>query len=169
MKQNQEYNENYEYEHDVRNIVEKTDNTRAFYNNQANIWDVEIDYGNYNFIGKISQEGIPTEGAIIHNDISVYCQNNNELMNNNFKDTIISLYQDGINKMYQEKANNNIFLHYANTCEVIKEQEHESNSEEEEGNVIHEHPTPPTQQPQNQSNLSLHSGQSHQFGRGWHK
>ena len=169
MKQNQEYNENYEYEHDVRNILEKTDNTRAFYNNQANIWEVEIDYGNYNFIGKISQEGIPTEGAIIHNDMSVYFQNNKTLTYENFKDTIIGLYQDGINKMYQEEGNNNTFLHYANTCEVIKEQEHESDSEEEEGNVIHEHPTPPTQQPQNQSNLNLWNSQSQQFGRGWHK
>ena len=164
MKQNQEYNENYEYEHDVRNIVEKTDNTRAFYNNQTNIWDVEIDYGNYNFIGKISQEGIPTEGAIIHDDISVYCQNNNELIDNNFKDTIISLYQNGINKMYQEEANNNTFPHHTTHLEAIQEQENESDSEEK-GNVIHEHPTLPTQQHQNQSNLNLKSGQSRKFGR----
>ena len=62
---------------------------------------------------------------------------------------------------------------YQNAFGGIQEQEHESDSDEE-GNVINENtinenPTRPTQQPQNQSNLNLKSGQNQQPGLGGNK
>ena len=158
--------EDYAYEHDVRDIIEKPKkgtSVMSFYDTKTKTWEVTIDYGDYIFNGQVSPEGVPTEGAIIHDGVSVYFQNNKALTYENFKDTIIVLYQDGINKMFQEEANNNAFLYYTKNCEVIPEQAGESSSEEE-GNVIHEEPTQPTQQPQNQSNLNLKSGQSRKFG-----
>ena len=157
----------YSYERYVRKIIETNGKRgiRSFYYPKINTWEVDIDYGKYNFIGKISQEGIPIEGKISNDTITISFENNNKFLNNNFKDTIIGLYQDGINKMFQEEANNNAFLYYTKNCEVIPEQAGESSSDEEEQNVIHEEPTQPIQQPQNQSNLNLQHGQSRKFGR----
>lgn len=154
-------------EHDVREKIEKDarGQTMSFYNKNDNTWDISIKNGEYNFIGKVSNNGIPTSGSIEYNGEFVYFENNKQLLNNNFKDTIIGLYQDGINKMFQEEANNNAFLYYTKDCEVIPEQAGESSSDEEEQNVIHEEPTQPIQQLQNQSNLNLQHGQSRKFGR----
>ena len=182
------------YEYDVREIIEKNGkqgNIRSFYYSNIATWEVEIDHGNYKFIGQISREGIPTYGSIIHKDQAVYFHNNKQLLNNNFKDTIIGLFQKKINENLQhayeeeeedevEDAPQNRFEankktkrqrateEYQNAFGGIQEQDHESDSEEE-GNVIYkntinEEPTPPTQQPQNQSTLNLWNSQSQQFG-----
>ena len=155
-------------EHDVREQIEKhaIGEIMSFYNENNDTWDISIHNGEYNFIGKVSNNGIPTSGTIEHNGEFVYFENNKQLLNNNFKDTIIGLYQDGINKMFQEEANNNAFLYYTKDCEIIPEQPGESGSEDEEQNVIHEEPTPLTQQHQTQPNLSLQSGQNQGFGLG---
>ena len=177
-----EYSEN-----ELRHLIESDNsNIMSSYYKDKNYWEVLIDQCDYMFRGQISPKGIPTEGIIIHNNEAVRFLNNQQLLNNNFKDTIIGLFQNLQNAYEEEEEEEEEEMHYnrfevnrktkrqRNTTEYqnafggIQEQEHESDSDEE-GNVIHEntineHPTPPTQQPQNQSNLNLKSGQSQKSG-----
>lgn len=169
MKAYPEENYNYSYEHDVREMVERTGNIRAFYEPKDNTWEVEINYGDCVFKGKISPEGVPTKGEITVGNFSFSFENNHNLINNNFRDTIVALYQDKINEMIQgengKMNHNNAFPYHTSPLEIIQEQEGESGSEKEEQNIIREEPTQPTKQPQNQSNLNLQHGQNRKFGR----
>ena len=170
------------YEYDVREIIEKNgqqDNIRSFYYSKIATWEVRIDHGNYKFIGQISREGIPTYGSIIHKDQAVYFHNNKQLLNNNFKDTIIGLFQQKINERLrheyeeeeeeEEEEEKPQTKKYQSPLGDIQEEAGESGSENNEENVIHENtineePIKPTQQHQNQSNLNLKSGQSQKSG-----
>ena len=179
-------------EHELRHLIEGGDsNIMSSYYEDKNYWEVFIDQGRYMFSGQISQKGIPTEGAIIHDNEEVRFLNNQQLLNNNFKDTIIGLFQKKINEnlqhAYEEEEEEDEWQYnrfevnrrskrqrntteYQNAFGGIQEQEHESDSDEE-GNVIHENtinenPTRLTQQHQTQPNLSLQSGQNQGFGLG---
>ncbi|MBQ7537043.1 MAG: hypothetical protein IJT14_02880 [Rickettsiales bacterium] len=97
---------------------------------------------------------------------------NEKLSPKGFAHTIMCIFQDKINERIQkyyaeeeeEEEEYNASTRYINDRDIIKEDDGESSSEEE-GNVIHEEPTQPTQQHQNQSNLNLKSSQSRKFGR----
>ena len=192
--------EDYAYEHDVRDIIEKPKkgtSVMSFYDTKTKTWEVTINFGDYIFNGTVSPEGVPTNGVIVHDNEAINFNNNEKLSSKGFVHTIMCIFQDKINERYQEdyeeeegeekeeerqynrfEANRKekrqrTTTEYQNAFGGIQEQEHESDSDEE-GNVIHENtinenPTQPTQQPQNQSNLNLKSGQSQQFGRGWNK
>ena len=187
--------DDYAYEHDVRVIIEKSEEgtrVRSFYDPKTNTWEVEINFGEYVFNGQVSPEGVPTNGVIVHDNEAINFNNNEKLSSKGFVHTIMCIFQDKINERYQEDYEeeegeekeeerqynrfevNRKYKRQRNTAEYqnafggIQEQEHESDSDEE-GNVIHENtineePTPPTQQPQNQSNISLKSGQNQGFG-----
>ena len=96
----------YAYEHDTKEIIEewgKNKHIRSFYDKKTNTWEVEIDFGDYVFFGKISPEGIPTEGLIQHEGESVGFHDNTKFENNSFKDTILCIFQDGINHFVGNK------------------------------------------------------------------
>ena len=169
-------------EHELRHLIEgDNSNIISSYYEDKNRWEVLIDQGDYMFSGQISKEGIPTDGSIIHKDQAVYLQNNKQLLNNNFKDTIIGLFQQKINERLQheyeedeEEEEKPQTKKYQSPLEDIQEEAGESGSENNEENVIHENtineePIKPTQQPQNQSNLNLKSSQSQKFGLGKNK
>ena len=89
---------------------EGNDNVAHAYNKEEDVWMVSVykeDYGHYMFMGKISPEGIPLEGSISHDDDLIMFHNNKKLFNNNFKDTIIYLWQDEINKTAGKINNDN--------------------------------------------------------------
>ncbi len=186
----------YAYEHDVRLIIEgskeeeseeeeeeeseeeskkekseKDTRVRSFYDPKTNTWEVEINYGDYIFKGKVSPKGIPTEGVISHKNADVCFNNNNKKLSpKGFAHTIKCIFQDKMNEKIQEyyekeKKDGKAYTayRYIHDSDIIQEEDNE-NSGEEEGNVIHEEPTQSTQQPQNQSNLNLKSGQSQQSG-----
>ncbi len=82
----------------------------ASYNKEEDVWMVGVykeDYGHYMFMGKISPEGIPLEGSISHDGDLIMFHNNKKLFNNNFKDTIIYLWQDEKNKTAGKINNDN--------------------------------------------------------------
>ena len=174
----------YAYEHDVRNIIEeskeeeseeeeseeeskKGTRVRSFYDPKTNTWEVEINYGDYIFKGKVSPKGVPTEGVISHKNEDVCFKNNQKLSPKGFAHTIKCIFQDKMNEKIQEYYNKKkkkdgkayTAYRYIHDSDIIQEEDNENNSEEED-NVIHEEPTQPTQQHQNQSNLNLKSGQS---------
>ena len=187
--------DDYEYEHDVRLIIEglkkeeskeeeskreksekekseKDTRVRSFYDPKTNTWEVEINYGDYIFKGKVAPKGIPTEGVISHKNEDVCFNNNNiKLSPKGFAHTIMCIFQYKMNEKIQEYYNKKekkdgkayTAYRYIHDSDIIQEENNE-NSGEEEDNVIHEEPKQPTQQPQNQSNLNLKSGQSQQFG-----
>ena len=165
--------DDYAYEHDVRLIIEKSEkgtSVMSVYDQKTNTWEVTINFGEYIFNGQVSPEGVPTEGVIIHNNEDVYFKNNQNLSSKGFAHTIMRIYEK-IQEYYKKKKKAGkayTASRYIHDRDIIKEEDGESSSEEE-GNVIHEEPTPPTQQPQNQSNLNLWNSQSQQFGRGWNK
>ena len=156
--------DDYEYEHDVRLIIEKSEEgTRVMsvYDQKTNTWEVTINFGEYIFNGQVSPEGVPTEGVIIHNNEDVYFKNNQKLSPRGFAHTIMRIYEK-IQEYYKKKKKAGkayTASRYIHDRDIIKEEDGESSSEEE-GNVIHEEPKQPTQQHQNQSNLNLKSGQS---------
>ena len=175
----------YAYEHDVRNIIEeskeeeseeeskKGTRVRSFYDPKTNTWEVEINYGDYIFKGKVSPKGIPTEGVISHKNENMFFKDNqDELSPKGFAHTIMCIFQDKINERIQkyyaeeeeEEEECNASTRYINDRDIIQEEDGESSSEEE-GNVIHEEPTQPIQQHQNQSNLNLKSNRNRKFGR----
>ena len=89
---------------------EGNDNVEHAYNKEEDVWMVSVykeDYGRYMFMGKISPEGIPLEGSISHDDDLIMFHNDKKLFNNNFKDTIIYLWQDEINKTAGKINNDN--------------------------------------------------------------
>jgi len=89
---------------------EGNDNVVHTYNKKEDVWMVSVykeDYGHYMFMGKISPEGIPLEGSISHDDDLIMFHNDKKLFNNNFKDTIIYLWQDEINKTAGKINNDN--------------------------------------------------------------
>ena len=175
--------DDYAYEHDVRVIIEKSEEgtrVRSFYDPKTNTWEVEINFGEYVFNGQVSPEGVPTNGVIVHNNEAMNFNNNEKLSPKGFAHTIMCIFQNKINERFQEyyeeeeeeeeeeEKEYNASARYINDRDIIKEEDGESSSEEE-GNVIHEEPTPPTQQPQNQSNLNLWNSQSQQSGLGGDK
>jgi len=164
-------------EHELRHLIEgDNSNIISSYYKDKNYWEVLIDQGDYMFSGQISQKGIPTEGVIIHNNEAVHFLNNQQLLNNNFKDTIIGLFQKKINENLQyayeedeEEEEKPQTKKYQSPLEDIQEEAGESGSENNEENVIHENtineePIKPTQQHQNQSNLNLWNSQSQKSG-----
>ena len=189
---------------------EGNDNVAHAYNKEEDVWMVSVykeDYGHYMFMGKISPEGIPLEGSISHDDDLIMFHNNKKLFNNNFKDTIIYLWQDEKNKTagkINNDNNNECYQTYDDGYEYtfhkeVDEQQEKKNKASKKyfkrSNYGHQpywnsyrgrgryyrgrgrgrgfgrggHFRQQYQQPQNQSNLNLQSGQSQQFGRGWHK
>ena len=167
--------DDYSYEHDVREIIEQSKEdtrVRSFYDPKTNTWEVEINYGEYVFNGTVSSEGVPTNGVIVHENEAMNFNENEKLSPKGFAHTIMCIFQDKINERIQkyyaeeeeEEEECNASTRYINDRDIIKEEDGDSSSEEE-GNVIHEEPTQPTQQHQNQSNLNLKSGQSRKFGR----
>ena len=89
---------------------EGNDDVAHDYNKEEDVWMVSVykeDYGHYMFMGKISPEGIPLEGSISNDDDLITFHNNKKLFNNNFKDTIIYLWQDEINKTAGKINNDN--------------------------------------------------------------
>ena len=166
--------DDYAYEHDVRVIIEKSEkgtSVMSVYDPKTETWEVIINYGEYIFNGQVSPEGVPTEGVIIHNNEDVYFKNNQNLSPKGFAHTIMRIYekiQEYYNKKKKKDGKAYTASRYIHDRDIIKEEDGESSSEEE-GNVIHEEPTPPTQQPQNQSNLSLQSSQNQGFGLGGDK
>ena len=89
---------------------EGNDDVAHDYNKEEDVWMVSVykeDYGHYMFMGKISPEGIPLEGSISNDDDLITFHNNKKLFNNNFKDTIIYLWQDEKNKTAGKINNDN--------------------------------------------------------------